>query len=870
MTLWKTYKLLLFFTACMATSGCAEDPVAESTTPAVTLNSPENLKRTSVTVSATISSAIDTGIVNCLFYFNPESSETHTENIRFVKGVVSPSDANTFVADVSGLEIGTVYFYSAVFQMGAQQIESEVKSFVTTEKSAAYISDIKQSGKTLSATIVDDGGSAIQNVGFCWGTDNTPDILSNSILAKKNEDNSFSARIPELDAQKTYYFYAFADNGDGTVQRIAYSNNPLSIFLEEKEDIVLEGDIYIAPYDGGILQIPFQTNVEYSVSSSDNWISIVSTKNLEAQSITLDIAKNPEDKIRESEITISSKDADILRKIVIRQGRMPLEFKDREFASYLVRNFDSDEDGVISIDEVPSISAINVRTDNIRSLEGIEQCQNLRVLRCNGSTSNGMLSSLDISANSRLEILDCSNNCLTELNIRDNAILRELNCSNNQIHQLSLESNEYLVSLICNDNRLTDLNIAANRNLKTLYCQNNDIEEIIIWDGFETSRQSDIIKDDKAVYVSGNSPITIPDPVFKTYLIENYDGNGDGEISRNEALSVTSITVYTENITSLQGLEYFLNLIDLSCKIHYDSWRPSTGEMWDNDIPVNHSKLSELDISKNTNLENLSCEGNSITELNVSGNLKLQYLECFSNELESLDIENNLSLKGLSCSGNHISTLNVNNNAVLTRIECGGNQLISLDVSQNTALTYLDCSNNQLQSLDVSNNKALVWLDCYGNQIKVLDVSQNTALTSLKCDYNQLSMLDASKNASLTSLNCGYNQISMLDVSKNASLGSLYCYNNQLSTLDVSNNTALTSLSCGSNQLSTLDVSENIILTSLYCNNNQLSTLDVSNNLSLTYLNCWSNPSLTELWMASNQQIENLSYDSSVTTIKYK
>lgn len=849
MTLRKIYTRLLFFTICVATSGCAEDPVAESNIPAITLNSPENLKRTSVTVSATISSAIDTGIVSCLFYFNPESSETHTENIRFIKGVVSPSDANTFVADVSGLEIGTVYFYSAVFQMGAQQIESEVKSFVTTEKSAAYISDIKQSGKTLSATIVDDGGSAIQNVGFCWGTDNTPDILSNSILAKKNEDNSFSARIPELDAQKTYYFYAFADNGDGTVQRIAYSNNPLSIFLEEKEDIVFDNNTFIAPHDGGLLQIPFQDNVEYTVSIPDEWIRLVTTKGLARDTLTLNIEENPKDEIREAEITISSQDADIMRKIIIRQGRIPLEFKDREFASYLVRNFDSDEDGVISIDEGPSISAINVCTDNVRSLEGIEQCQNLRVLRCNGSSSSGMLSDLDVSANSKLEILDCSNNCLTDINTSNNTLLRELNCACNQIQQLSLANNDALVSLICNNNRLTELNIAANRYLKTLYCQNNDIEEIIIWDGFETAKQSDIHKDDKAVYVSGNSPITIPDPVFKTYLIENYDGNGDGEISRNEALSVTSITVYTENITSLQGLEYFMNLIDLSCKIHYDSWRPSTGEMWYNDIPVNHSKLSELDISKNTNLENLSCEGNSITELNVSGNLKLQYLECFSNELESLDIENNLSLKGLSCSGNHISILNVNNNAVLTRIECGGNQLISLDVSQNTALTYLDCSNNQLQSLDVSNNKALVWLDCYGNQIKVLDVSQNTALTSLKCDYNQLSMLDASKNASLTSLNCGYNQLSMLDVSKNASLGSLYCYNNQLSTLDVSNNTALTSLSC---------------------NNNQLSTLDVSNNLSLTYLNCWSNPSLTELWMANNQQIENLSYDSSITTIRYK
>ena len=765
MTLRKTYKFLLFFlTVYLSVFGCTEDPVAKSNIPDITLNTPENLKRTSVTVSATISSAIDTGIVNGLFYFNPESSETHTENIRSVKGEISPSDANTFVADISGLEIGTVYFYSAVFQMGTQQVESDVKSFVTAEKSAAYISDIKQSGKTLSATIVDDGGSPIQNVGFCWGTDKTPDILSNSVLAKKNEDNSFSARIPELDAQKTYYFYAFADNGEGAVQRIAYSNNPLSIFLEEKEDIVFEGDTYIAPYDGGILQIPFQTNVEYSVSSSDNWISIVSTKDMEARSLTLDIAKNTEDKIRESEITISSQDADIVRKIIIRQGRIPLEFKDREFASYLVRNFDSDEDGVISIDEVSSISAITVCTDNIRSLEGIEQCQNLRVLRCNGSSSNGMLSSLDVSANSKLEILDCSNNCLTDLYISDNAILRELNCSNNQIHQLSLENNEYLVSLICNNNRLTGLNIAANRYLKTLYCQDNDIEEIIIWDGFETAKQSDIRKDDKAVYVSGNSPITIPDPVFKTYLIENFDSDGDGEISRNEALPVTSITVYTENITSLQGLEYFPNLSVLSCGVNYDT-KSSSGELSYNEKPIIRSQLSELDVSQNEKLEYLHCCGNSISKL---------------------------------------------------------------------------------------------------------DVSQNTRLRSLDCSYNNLQELDVTKNTDLSYLEFGCNHISSIDISNNILLNSLSCWSNQLSTLDVSKNTALTSLQCGYNQLSMLDVSQNTVLVYLYCSGNQLTMLDVSNNVALKTLWCDSSPRLSEIWMRSNQQIENLLYDTSVTTIRYK
>ena len=195
---------------------------------------------------------------------------------------------------------------------------------------------------------------------------------------------------------------------------------------------------------------------------------------------------------------------------------------------------------------------------------------------------------------------------------------------------------------------------------------------------------------------------------------------------------------------------------------------------------------------------------------------------CYYNQLTSLDVSKNTALTELSCEGNQLTSLDVSKNTALTKLYCNGNQLTSLDVSNNTALTDLECSGNQLTSLDVSNNTALTDLECNGNQLTSLDVSKNTALTELSCYLNQLTSLDVSKNTALTDLNCSYNQLTSLDVSKNTALTDLYCSGNQLTSLDVSKNTALTDLYCYANQLTSLDLSNNTALNELWCYENQI------------------------------------------------
>ena len=379
--------------------------------------------------------------------------------------------------------------------------------------------------------------------------------------------------------------------------------------------------------------------------------------------------------------------------------------------------------------------------------------------------------------------------------------------------------------------------------------------------------------DEGATYTQKYDNVPIPDANFKAYLVSHFDTDGDGEISLEEAEAITKIESYTNDITSVQGIEYMPSLRSLSVR---GSSSMYSGQLTSLDVSNNmaltelncsYNQLTSLDVSNNTALTHLNCSYNQLTSLEVSNNTALTYLDCIYNQLTSLDVSNNTALTFLDCCNNQLTSLDVSNNTALMSLRCCINQLTSLQVSNNTALTYLDCSRNQLTSLDVSNNTALTYLACSYNQLSSLDVSNNTALTGLDCYNNQLTSLDMSNNTALTSLSCPDNQLTSLTVPNNTALKELNCINNQLTSLDVSDNAALTRLRCYNNQLISLDVSNNPALESLACYNNQLTFLNVSNDTALTQFDCSDNK-LTSLDVSSNTALVVLNcYNNQLTSL---
>ncbi len=154
----------------------------------------------------------------------------------------------------------------------------------------------------------------------------------------------------------------------------------------------------------------------------------------------------------------------------------------------------------------------------------------------------------------------------------------------------------------------------------------------------------------EAIFDTRLGNIEFEDANFKAYCVDNFDRDGDGEVSYTEAKNVKRMICSSKEIKSLKGIESFTEISYLSCR---------------------DNQLSSLDVSKNTQLDSLYCYNNQLTSLDVSQSSELLLLSCFNNQLTSLDISKNTEL---------------------TLLSCYSNQLTSLDVSKNTSLDYLDCS----------------------------------------------------------------------------------------------------------------------------------------------------------------------------------
>lgn len=148
-----------------------------------------------------------------------------------------------------------------------------------------------------------------------------------------------------------------------------------------------------------------------------------------------------------------------------------------------------------------------------------------------------------------------------------------------------------------------------------------------------------------------------PDEEFREYILYQIDQDGNRRLSQKEIMQTTEIDISDTPTHSLQGIEYFTELKDLSCYVVH---------------------IFDLDVSKNT---------------------KLEYLNCDDNQISKLDLTNNKNLKDLSCSWNMLTELDLAENLELTELSCIGNQLTTLDLSKNIKLKKLECSDNKLEQL---------------------------------------------------------------------------------------------------------------------------------------------------------------------------
>lgn len=311
-------------------------------------------------------------------------------------------------------------------------------------------------------------------------------------------------------------------------------------------------------------------------------------------------------------------------------------FEDANFKAYMVSRHDYDNDGEISYEEALYVTKIEVNTDNISSIAGIEYMPNLQHLTCRGSLKYnnstkvydivcGVLKSLDISKNTKLSYLDASYNKLTSLDVRNNIELTTLNCTSNNLSSLDVSNNQKLQDFSCGGNNLSTLDVKNNLELTSLGCALNKLNLL------------DLKNNKELTWISCNGNNL-------SYL----------DFSNNPKLRI----LYCDN-----------------------------------------NNLSSLDFRSNPELYWLCCGGNDLTSLNLKNNPKLLYVVCDFNNISLLDVSNCPKLQRLLCNYNNLTSLDVSNIMDLQELYCFSNNISSLDISNNTALKLLHATDNPLATL---------------------------------------------------------------------------------------------------------------------------------------------------------------------------
>ncbi|MEM6697681.1 MAG: hypothetical protein AAF599_04750 [Bacteroidota bacterium] len=458
-------------------------------------------------------------------------------------------------------------------------------------------------------------------------------------------------------------------------------------------------------------------------------------------------------------------------------------------------------DGLIPTANIETVTTLDIRSETIADLTGIEAFAALIELRANIND----ITSVNLSQNTALELLYIGNNNLTSLDLSTNIFLNELSIddldlsssgidlSNNtsltilsaenaNLNTIDLSTNSLLVDVDLDENNLTTLDVTNLGVLESLIVSDNQLSSIDLsnntllnYFGFESNNFT-------SLDFSGLANLTI------------IDGSGNSNL--------TSV-----NLTGVTALDTF---------------------------QVNTSALTSLDISDATNLDYISILGGQVQTLDLSNNTALTRIQIPNNDLTSVDLRNIdlTQLSFFSAFGNdNLECISVDDVAV-AEANLGTDFQYSIDCAN---YTYVPDDNFEaaLEALgldDISGDDFIPTAAI--NTITSLDISNQgiedltgikdfVALTDVNASQNNLETVDLSENTALQTVNLTENSMKILDVSSLPNLTSLDVENNELFSLNIQN---------GANtSLSFFDATENTDLTCILVDSESYATTNFTN-----------------------------------------
>lgn len=546
------------------------------------------------------------------------------------------------------------------------------------------------------ATLQFDESYNIQQVSFYSSREWTASSDASWI---KLSPNSGAAGETVIDVTVVWNEPEFGPRSGEVVLRCGEAEKRIRVEQAQKDamDLVSSWRETVNP-QGDTLQVEIAHNIPIDGVEVDpaaaSWIRPLTTKAMVHTQIPFVIDCNEGFAGREGKVYVSGGGKRI--EVTVVQPMYTLSFSNqgKGFLHYLLRNFDSNRDGMISLGEALQVTELLDIDDSYGvNLENIELFRNVTAISCGPSCY--ALGRLDLSA---LHQLRSFIGMADELDVSGCPELEKIVTT--EISILDLSHNP----------KLRELDVGFSDSLR-LDVSHNPLLERIDWYSL-ANEEVDLSGMSQLRYVDGHESYIKRLLVRDCPALEWLHCAGGRSL---EALDVRGCT----SLREIDVNENVLTSLDLSETPHLQR------------LNLFFNKITDLDLSDCPELDWFYCAGNRMETLNVQGCRSLRWVECTSNSFTELDFSGCPALDSLDCSDcKPLRTLNVNGCSGLRYLHCSDGPR-RLDLSGNPALEEFWCQLS-LEEIDLSHNPVLREVNVSGSEtITVLDLTQNQQIESV-------------------------------------------------------------------------------------------------------------------------------------------
>ncbi|MDC1162040.1 hypothetical protein OAT18_01220 [Tenacibaculum sp.] len=547
---------------------------------------------------------------------------------------------------------------------------------------------------------------------------------------------------------------------------------------------------------------------------------------------------------------------------------------------------------------IENVTALDVSNQSISILTGIEDFTALETLVVNDNTistidlsynasvtiinaRNNGLTSLDVSACLGLDVILLENNSLTSLDLTNNTLLTRMWAQSNNFNALNVSNSPLLRALGISGSNLTSLDLTQNTALQQLYAAGNAITELDL-------SQNSVLR---IISLASNNLSTLNAQNGYNNYVTDFTTTNNPNLY---CALVDNVAYANDNFTGIDAQTIFSDTYCRYTNIPDSNFELALAALGYDDI----SGDNQVPTALIENIEILSILGNTpIADITgIEDFVSLKELEVHASSLTAVDVSNNILLEKLELGDNQLTSIDVSLLPNLFRLDLGENNLETLDVSNNESLnrlyleynpdlTYLNVQNDNNTNFAQFNTKSCPNLTCILVDDAVYstanwtDIDSQTSFSdNTYCRYTEIP--DINFEAALEAL--GYDDISgdgqvptaLIEVVNSLDLFSKSISNitgigdftalqtldiqlNTINSIDLSQNTNIVNLYCASNNITSLDLANNTLLENVSCNNNPLVSINLTLNTSLTELNL-EGCSLTDIDLSNNSALTSL------------